>query len=122
MSSDNTGEGGDDVLALHAIEGIELVSRLDTVLDEVESGTVFRVSATQIDEGWFVLGPCGVFSPVFAAHDEEYGWPVKIKASLVKTIDELLPTYRRHPIVWRYGAPVAMSINRREYDLLVEQA
>lgn len=104
---------------LRHIEGADLISNLEEALSAIEAGAVFEVSAAPSS---FILGPPSL-GAVFAIYDDkEYGWPVDIEAAEVRSIEDLMPRHRRHPVIVRDGTPVAMSIHQGEYDDLLARA
>jgi hypothetical protein len=66
----------------------------------------------------FALGPPHVLGSVFGLIDEEYGWPHPIQVSEVKALSDLMPGYRRHPMIYRDSDCLAISISLAEYELL----
>jgi hypothetical protein len=66
----------------------------------------------------FVLGPPQTLGVVFGLIDEECGWPHPIQLSEVKTLSDLMPSHRRHPVIWRGADWLAISINLGEYELV----
>ena len=50
--------------------------------------------------------------------DEEYGWPKKIEAENIKTLENLSPGHRCHPFVFRGPVCIAVSIMIGEYELI----
>jgi hypothetical protein len=120
-------------MAERLIAGTELMGALPEVLEEIaERGTVFLVIGGEVPESVcllggpvsgaveirFVLGPFQTLGEVFGLIDEEYGWPHPIQVSEVKALSDLVPGRRRHPMIWREAACVALSISRGEYELL----
>jgi len=50
--------------------------------------------------------------------DPEYGWPKPIEMKNIKTIYDVVPMSRKHPLVTIKGAPKAISIQCAEFDAL----
>jgi hypothetical protein len=107
------------VEALRHVESDELISRLTQVLSAVEAGAVFEVSAVPSS---FILGPPSIGRAFALYDDKEYGWPQPIEADEVRSIEDVMPRHRRHPVVERNGKPIAMSISRGEYEDLLAQS
>jgi len=118
------------------IDGTQLIANLAEVLEEIISrGAVYLVHMAE-DRGagdatpdpanparpiGFAFGPPQVLGRVFALIDEmEYGWPRDVQVSEVTGLPDLIPRWHRHPLLWRDGTPVAMSINAAEYQQLQE--
>jgi hypothetical protein len=106
---------------------------LPEVLEEiVQRGTVFLVSMGKASEASgvisglvsstneivFAFGPPQVLGEVVGLIDEEYGWPHLVHVSELKAVYDLLPAYRRHPLIYRESDCLAMSISIGEYELL----
>jgi hypothetical protein len=121
------------VVAERSIAGTDLIRTLPEILEEVaRPGTVFLVSMGQTLESdnvisglvsatgeiVFALGPPHVLGAVFALIDEEYGWPHPIQVSDVEAVSDLMPSRRRHPLIYRGSDCLAMSISLGEYELL----
>ena len=119
-----------------SITGAELVRMPPEILEDiVQRGTVFRVhmgdaadaggiisglvSAT--NEIVFAFGAPHMLGEVFGLIDAEYGWPHPISLLDVTTVADLLPGYRRHPMIERGGECLAMRISVGEYKLLKQQ-
>jgi len=77
------------------------------------------VSAT--NEIVFAVGAPHMLGEVFGLIDAEYGWPHPIPLADVKTVADLLPGYRRHPMIERGGECLAISISVGEYELLKQR-
>ena len=118
------------------IAGPELMGALPKILEEIaRRGNVFLVTGAKGPESGslpgdlasgevevrFVLGPLQTLGGVFGLIDEEYGWPYHIQLSEVKALSDLVPGHRRHPLIWREAACVALSISPGEYQLLKER-
>ena len=58
---------------------------------------------------------------VFGLIDAEYGWPHPIPLSDVTTVADLLPGYRRHPMICRGSECLAISISVGEYEILKQR-
>jgi hypothetical protein len=119
-----------------SITGAELMKTLPEILEDIaQRGTVFLVhmgnaadaggiisglvSAT--NEIVFAVGAPHLLGEVFGLIDAEYGWPHPIALSEVKTVSDLLPGYRRHPIIYCGGECLAISISVGEYELLKQR-
>ena len=122
-------------MAERSIAGTDLLQTLPEVFAEiVQRGTVFLVSMGQALEAGdvisglvsatgeivFALGSPHVLGAVFALIDEEYGWPYPVQVSDVKAVSDLMPTHRRHPLIYRGSDCLAMSISLGEYELLTQ--
>ena len=122
-------------MAEQSIAGTDLIRTLPEILEEVaQRGTVFLVSLGQAHESddvisglvsatgeiVFALGPPHVLGGVFALIDEEYGWPHPVQVSDLKAVSDLMPSHRRHPLIYRGSDCLAMSIGLREYELLTQ--
>jgi hypothetical protein len=116
-----------------SIAGNDLMPILPEVLEEiVQCGTVFLVSMGKASEAGvvisglvsptnevvFALGPPHLLGEVFGLIDQEYGWPHPVHVSELKAVTDLMPGYRRHPLIYRESDCLAMSISLREYELL----
>lgn len=116
-----------------AITGAELMRTLPEILEDIaQRGTVFLVhmgdaadagsvigglvSAT--NEIVFALGAPHMLGEVFGLINAEYGWPYFIPISDVKTVSDLIPGYRRHPMIYRGNECLALSISVGEYEIL----
>jgi hypothetical protein len=123
-------------MAERSIAGTDLMRMLPELLEEVaQRGTVFLVSIGKASESGgiisglvsatseivFALGSPQVLGGVFGLIDEEYGWPHPIQISEVKTVSDLMPGYRRHPMIYHGSDCLAMSISVGEYELLKQQ-
>ena len=123
-------------MAERSIAGTDLMRMLGEVLEEIaQRGTVFLVRMGQALESGdvisglvsatgeivFALGPPHVLGRVFALIDEEYGWPHPIQVSDVKAVSDLMPTHRRHPLIYRGNDCLAISISLGEYQLLKQR-
>jgi hypothetical protein len=118
-----------------SIGGADLMRMLPEVLEEIaQSGVVFLVSMGNISEAGvisglvsatneivFVLGSPHVLGDVFGLIDAEYGWPHPIDISEVKTVSDLMPGYRRHPMLYRGSECLALSISLGEYEILKQR-
>jgi hypothetical protein len=115
------------------ISGTDLLATFPAVLEQLAEGaTVFLVDMTAeltsvsaisglvgpSGEIVFALGPAAVLGGVFALIDQEYGWPEPVQAADVRAATDLMPEYRRHPVLYRGTDCLAMSIGIREYELL----
>jgi hypothetical protein len=109
-----------------SIAGNDLMRILPEVLEEVvQGGTVFLVSLGETSEAGgvisglvsptneviFALGPPQVLGEVLELIDEEYGWPHLVHVSELKAVSDLMPGYRRHPLIYRESDCLAMSIS-----------
>jgi hypothetical protein len=115
-----------------SIAGADLMRLLPEVLEEItQRGVVFLVSMGKATEAGvisglvsatneivFVLGSPYVLGEVFGLIDAEYGWPHLIGLSEVKTVSDLMPGYRRHPMLYRGSECLTISISLGEYDIL----
>jgi hypothetical protein len=116
-----------------SIAGADLMRMLPEILEEVaQHGTVFLVSLGKASESdlvisglvsatneiVFALGSPDILGEVFGLIDAEYGWPHPIPISEVKTVSDLMPGYRRHPMIYNGSDCLAMSISWGEYELL----
>jgi hypothetical protein len=116
-----------------SISRAELMETLPEVLEQITNhGIVFLVSLGKVEESsgfisglvtsageiMFAFGPREVLGRVFGLIDEEYGWPHLIQFSDVKEVSDLMPGYRRHPIICQGDHWLAMSISIGEYELL----
>src|SRR5689334_3300456 len=103
-----------DVTERH-IAGADLLRMLPEILEKIaQHGSVFLVSMGQAPERSgligglvsaageivFALGPAQVLGEVFGLIDAEYGWPRLIAVSEVKSVSDLMPGYRRHPMIY----------------------
>jgi hypothetical protein len=86
-----------------------------------ESGGVISGLVSPTGEIVFVLGPPQVLGQVFVLIDEEYGWPHLVQVSELKAVTDLMPGYRRHPLIYRGSDCLAMSISLGEYELLKQR-
>ena len=122
-----------DAVVERQISAAELLSTLPAVIQEIVEGqTVFVVNLGQAhehglvigslvspqDEIVFVFGPPEVLGQVFGLIDEEYGWPREIQISDIRSVEDLTPSHRCHPIICRGRECLAMSIGWGEYELL----
>lgn len=113
------------------IDGADLIAALPAVLDDIAArGAVYLVDlgpASQPSavirglvgpEGRvvFALGPPENLGRVFGLIDEEYGWPHPVQVADVVTVGDVAPSYRRHPMLYRGGECVAMSVSWWEYE------
>jgi hypothetical protein len=120
-------------MAERSIAGADLMGALSEVLEEVaDRGTVFLVSMGNAPESGgvisglvsaagevvFALGPPQLLGGVFGLIDEEYGWPHPVQVSELRTVSDLMPGYRRHPVIYRGTDCLAISISLGEYELL----
>jgi hypothetical protein len=116
------------------ITGADLMRMLSGVLEEItRHNTVYVVNVgkttdyplaiqglvTPEGDVGFALGS-SMFGNVFQLIDEEYGWPEHIDISEIRDVTDLMPGYRRHPVVCRNRECLAMSISIAEYNLLLE--
>lgn len=115
------------------VAGADLMRMLPEILEEIaDRGTVFLVRMGKVPESSgvisglvsangeivFALGSPQALGGVFGLIDEEYGWPHPIQVSDVKTVSDLTPGYRRHPMIYRGRDCLAMCIGFREYELV----
>jgi hypothetical protein len=115
------------------ISGADLLATFPAILEELSQGTtVFLVDMTaeppptsviaglvsSSGEIVFALGPPDALGGVFALIDKEYGWPEPIQAADVRSAADLMPSYRRHPMLHRGADCLALSISLSEYELL----
>jgi hypothetical protein len=120
-------------VAERSIAGADLMGTLPQVLEQIDhQGTVFLVNMGKVSESSriisgllsaageivFALGPAHVIGGVFGLIDEEYGWPHPIQIAEVKTVADLMPGRRRHPMIYRGEDCLAMSISLWEYEQL----
>ena len=101
-----------------SIDGKLLLETLPKVLERIRGGAIFRVLHGADS---FILGPAEVCGAVFQLIDPyEYGWPVPVDAKTVSSIDDLAPSYRRHPSILVEGRPLTFSISESEFELLTQ--
>lgn len=118
-----------------SIGAADLIPNLPRVLDEITSrDAVFLVSTGNMPESGsvisglvsgegdivFVLGSPQILGGVFGRLDPEYGWPCPIQITEVRTVSDLMPGHRRHPLLCRGSDCLALSISLSEYRLLQE--
>jgi hypothetical protein len=84
-------------------------------------GGVISGLVSAANEIVFALGSAHVLGEVFGLIDEEYGWPHPMPISEVKTVSDLMPGYRRHPMIYRGSECLAISISVGEYELLKQR-
>lgn len=119
-----------------SITGSELMKMLLEILEGItQRGTVFLVhmgnaadaggiisglvSAT--NEIVFAFGAPHMLGEVFGLIDAEYSWPHPIPLAEVTTVSDLLPGYRRHPMIERGGECLAIGISVGGYELLKQR-
>jgi hypothetical protein len=101
------------------IQRVDLIPQLARVIQEIAAGAVFRVM--EGDECWFVLGPHEICGRVLGLVDAEYGWPVNVELSSIRSIEDLGLGYRSHPFVMHEHQVVAVAVSPNEYDMILRK-
>jgi hypothetical protein len=113
------------------IAGAELIAALPSVIDDIiRRGAVYLVNLGPVEpsasvisglvspmgEVVFALGRPDDLGRVFGLIDEEYGWPDPVQLADVATVGDVVPGYRRHPLLLRGDECVALSVSWWEYE------
>jgi hypothetical protein len=116
-----------------SISGADLLGQLRAVLEEIahrdvvflvhmgrppESSCVLGGLVSPEGEVVFALGRPATLGRVFGLIDEEYGWPRPIQVADVRAVPDLMPGWRRHPMLFKADDCLALSISFAEYDRL----
>jgi hypothetical protein len=110
----------------------DLIRQIPAILKQVcEQGAVFLIEVEDVDPRWvisslvgdsgkvsFVIGPPRVFWRVFGLIDPEYGWPAEVHAKNIKEVADVMPSHRRHPMIYVGSEVVALSIGIKEYAMI----
>jgi hypothetical protein len=98
----------------------ELMDRVGYVLDEIYREDIVYI--VRVDDGdGFILAPEKIANHILGLYDEEYGWPHIIQTQDIKSVNDLLPGYRRHPFIFRKGGCLAGSIGIDEYRDIIKK-
>jgi hypothetical protein len=113
------------------IAGSDLIVALPSVLEGIaDRGAVCLVNLGPVDpSAWvinglvnpkgevvFALGRPDDLGRVFGLIDPEYGWPHPVQLADVASVEDVAPSYRRHPMLYRGRECVAVSVSWWEYE------
>jgi len=107
------------------IKSNELLEQLDGILSDISTSQVVYFVTGEV-ENWrgdkvFVLGPRSICGKVLGLIDVEYGWPKNVKVDDIESIQDLAPSYRRHPFIYRDNKCLAVGIQVIEYEMIMEK-
>ena len=77
---------------------------------------VFKKNINGLKDFEFVLGPSEICGNIIGLYDKEYGWPMSIKTSEIKSINDLMTQYKKHPFIFDNNNNLAISISLSEYQ------